>query len=221
MATVYISKDLLERVGRTISELKDHEIGEAYPNRDSRLKVDASEFLTKASFAEHYHLKDLIPQSWMVQSSTGYLYVELPNEGKSSMRFENQTNVCFRPTPDRYNMTDVRCTLAFIEDNVDLPGVSEIKRIVDMDMAIDEIRTRWQTVAEKVGEFLKRCKSLNEAIKLWPEVSLYIHPDDMDRFNRKVERSNKLRTDVLEGIDTQELTAHAIAAKLSGAFQHS
>ena len=99
-------------------------------------------------------------------------------------------------------------------------GAKEILAKAEQGAELEQISNKWNKTEEQVMLFLGKCKSLNEAIKLWPQVALYIDEEDMERFNRKVER--KAREDVLEGIDTDELTAHAIAAKLAGAFnQHS
>jgi ribosomal protein L35AE/L33A len=79
-----------------------------------------------------------------------------------------------------------------------------------------DIDARWAKIETDIVEFLNKCKSLNEAAKLVPNVVMYIHSDDMERLNRKVERQSQ-RKAIVQSVDTEGLTAAAIAAKLSAA----
>jgi hypothetical protein len=63
--------------------------------------------------------------------------------------------------------------------------------------------------------FLGKCKSLNEALKLWPGVKMYIPREYIERVERKVERKVREK-EILEDTPVDTLTAAAIAARLSG-----
>jgi hypothetical protein len=79
-----------------------------------------------------------------------------------------------------------------------------------------DIDARWQKVETDIVEFLRKCKSLNEAVKLFPNVTMYLHYEDMERLNLKVERPSQ-RKSIIEEVDVEGITAAAIAAKLAAA----
>jgi hypothetical protein len=221
MATVYISKDLIERVDSKVEKLCKHEVQETVPNWKNETSVKANELLTRASFNEYYHLFAVMPKEWMPNTERAYLSVskvidENGNERTASVVFENQNNVYLRPSSERYGSSTIHVSLDWLQNNSHLAGAYEAIDLVEKSFAITDIKTKWAHTKKQVIDYLKKCKSLNEAIKLWPHVAFYIDDSDMARFNKKVER--KAREDVLEGVDTDELTAQAIAAKLSGAF---
>jgi len=220
MATVYISKDLLARVSGKIGKLKNHEKTEAVPNYSYKIiGVDASDLFNKIQFKDKPELLELIPKSWLSSPEHANIEVHTTKDGvlhKLELRVEGMKSYFERPTKDYYNILPNKCTKEFLEANSYLTGAYELLQKTEQAITLKEIDLKWQKTLEQVNLFLSKCKSLNEAIKLWPQVALYIEDEDMERFNKKVER--KAREDVLENIDTDELTAVAIAAKLSGAF---
>ena len=96
-----------------------------------------------------------------------------------------------------------------------LTGTKEILE----QLAEKEIRTtiqeKWDKVNKDIQAFLSKCKSLNEALRLWPALKVYVPEEYIDRVNHKVERRQR-ETEIIESVDIGELTAAAIAAKLSG-----
>lgn len=218
MATVYISKDLINRVSQKIKSLKNHEHMEAFPNWSNTVKMDASVLMNGIQFFEKPEVLNVIPKSWLNSTENTYISVEIRRDDvvcSPSIRVEGMTSYYERPS-GRYSGITNKCTEAYLRERLHLTGASEILVKAEAGFEMDAISRKWAKTEEQVILFLNKCKSLNEAIKLWPQVALYVHNEDLERFNRKVER--KARSDVLEGIDTDELTAQAIAAKLSGAF---
>lgn len=221
MATVYISKDLLGRVSSKIGKLKNHERSEAVPNYSYKIiGVDASDLFNKIQFKEKPELLELIPKAWLSTQDYATIEVHIKKDDvlhKLEVRVEGLKSYFERPTREHYgNGVANKCTKEFLEAHSYFTGAYEILKKTEQAITLKEIDLRWQKTLEQVNLFLGKCKSLNEAIKLWPQVALYIEDEDMERFNKKVER--KAREDVLANIDTDELTAMAIAAKLSGAF---
>jgi hypothetical protein len=78
------------------------------------------------------------------------------------------------------------------------------------------LKTKWDKVEKDILEFLGKCKTLNEAVRLFPGVRMYVQRDDLERLDRKVERFSE-RKKIVEEMATDELTAAAIAARLAGA----
>jgi hypothetical protein len=98
----------------------------------------------------------------------------------------------------------------------DTPGRAEILQRWENELVVRSINERWSKITKDVTEFLDKCKSLNEAVKLFPTVRMYIHSQDLERLDRKVERPSQRKAIVLD-VDTDGLTAAAIAAKLMAA----
>ena len=97
------------------------------------------------------------------------------------------------------------------------PGRAEVLRRYEDEKVLIGINSRWETVQTNIMEFLDKCKSLNEAVKLFPTITMYLHHDDISRLNRKVERTAQRRAIVAE-VDVEGITAAAIAAKLTASL---
>jgi hypothetical protein len=80
-----------------------------------------------------------------------------------------------------------------------------------------EIEARWDQVEEQVMKFLNNCKSLNEALKLWPQVEIYVPKEYVAkvREKREVVKTESNAAEVLKSIDTDQLTAAAVMARMS------
>jgi hypothetical protein len=122
-----------------------------------------------------------------------------------------------RPKDNYYNRPDSELTLdqvrAFPEET---PGRAELLQRWDDAVVEKAVNARWEKIKDDIDEFLQKCKSLNEAVKLFPGVRMYIHRDDIERLERKLERPTQ-RAKIVESYDTEGLTAAAIAAKLAAA----
>ncbi len=222
MATVYITKELITRVQSVINKMRMAERASDLPNIDKNIQVDASQLYNIGCWdAEHVHLKDIIPKDWLACVTEADVYawgvVEDGRELKARVRFTGMTMAYARPSKDYWNKSSSELTVdqlrALPEDT---PGRSELLQRWD-DAALEfALNARWEKVSNDISEFLKKCKSLNEAVKLFPGVRMYIDRDDIERLDRKVERATQRKL-IVESYDTEGLTAAAIAAKLAQA----
>jgi hypothetical protein len=92
-----------------------------------------------------------------------------------------------------------------------------VQRAYALESQRKVIEQRWSEVKENLQAFLQKCKSLNEAIKLWPGVALYIPQKYQDRLEEKRERNpstNEAR-EKLKTINTDAIEAAAVIARLS------
>jgi CRISPR/Cas system-associated protein Cas5 (RAMP superfamily) len=135
----------------------------------------------------------------------------------TGVRFNGMKSAYSRPKDSYYTKTDSELTVEYVRS---LPeetlGRAELLQRWNESIIALDIDSRWAKVEADITEFLKKCKSLNEAVKLFPNVTMYIHSEDMERLNRKVERTAQ-RKAIVEAVDTEGLTAAAIAAKLAEA----
>ena len=221
---VAISKDLVQRVQDRIRHMRKAEISSTVPNLEKSFSLDASKLFNKAAFGEHLHLLDIAPKEWFRKRDVAsmrviYKYSEASADydREASIRFEDMTNAWSPPTSSEYYVYNSTPTitldevLAFPEGT---PGRQEIIDRVNDNRTTFDINARWGKVDKDIVDFLRKCKSLNEAVKLLPSIKLYVDKDDIERLERKVERAP--RQDIVLDFDTDTITASAVAARMQG-----
>lgn len=218
MATVYITQELSGRISNVIKRMCDAEITNNNAEIGKPIELDTSEFLTKAMWGDYLHLKDQMPQEWLSTNTGPSMHViaidEAGGETSRQISFRNQ-KVLNRPNNDRWSEPRIKCTKAYLEANAHMAGVQNILNYLDRVDLNEEIKKRWNKVETDVMLFLSKCKSLNEALKLWPGVKLYIPSEYIQRVEHKVERKVREKA-IIEETPVDTLTAAAIAARLSG-----
>jgi hypothetical protein len=222
MATVYITKELITRVQSVIDKMRRAERANDLPNIDKKYNVDASQLFNIGCWgAADVHLKDLIPKDWMQEMTeadvTVYGTLEDGSNVKTWIRFSGMTMAFQRPSKDYWNKSNSELSIEQVRAMPEeMLGRAELLQRWDDAVMEFTINERWKKVSADITEFLKKCKSLNEAVKLFPNVTMYIDREDMERLNRKVERASQRKL-IVESYDTEGLTAAAIAAKLAEA----
>jgi hypothetical protein len=222
MATVGITKELRDRTKNVIELMCKAERTSDLPEIDKNYSIDASMLYNIGCWgADHVHLLESIPKDWLTKSTDANIVIYgCTDEGvslKTSVRFNNMTFVYQRPKDNYYNRPDSELTVdqvrAFPEET---PGRAELLQRWGDALIEMAINARWEKIKVDIDEFLQKCKSLNEAVKLFPGVRMYIHYEDIQRLERKLERPTQ-RAKIVESYDTEGLTAAAIAAKLAAA----
>lgn len=214
MAFVAISRDFISRVQSKIQTMANAETKTLGDKPVITANANSPDIL-KATWGEHIHLHGVIPNNWMRHSETVRLQFQVPGaEGtpnETTWCFEIKTNSGSFDFPPNYSWYD----------NKDIdPSTPLLATLVEYATKAKEIEARWRKVNDQVLQFLESCKSANEAIKLWPEVITYFHPDDVKRLEAKTARSggkDSAAAAVLAGIDQGEVMSAAVIARLSGA----
>lgn len=219
MATVYITQNLKKDIQRVISRMRDNEVESTIPGHDKSITADASEMLNHIAWGEYYHLKSQLPTGWLRQPSGADINVtvgvdEYGNPNKHTVSYSQLSGYFERPTNDRWGAPRPEVTKEWFEQHSFAGAAETLEKLKQLDTR-DEIHAKWEKTYGDISKFLDKCKSLNEGLKTWPSLQLYIPPAYIDRVNTKIER--KARTEqLLAEVDLEELTANAIAAKLSG-----
>lgn len=210
MAFVGISSNLLKRVKHKINTMQQAELRTIGDAPKITLPPD-NPTLLRALWGEHLHLKDIIPKEWKCTTDAV--------RSRFLIRFsENQTkgfsfNLAVNPaveTPTTYSYYHT----------TEFDGTApELKDIYDYASRHVDITVRWESVLAKVTQYLESCKSLNEAVKTWPDVALYIDKEDLDRLEVKREKKVKesAATEALAKLNVDELVGAAVIARMSGA----
>lgn len=223
MATVYITNELTSRVTSVISRMKEAEIDSNDADVSKTITEDCHEFLSHAMWGQHQHLATMIPEEWLSNTATPTLEVNVPAPNDDTQDFRKSYRMHFkcdkpifnRPSNDRWSAPTIQCTKEYVEANRHMEGASVILEQIERFERNHEIQSKWNKVSQDIAVYLGKCKSLNEALKLWPGVKLYIPSEYIRRVEMKVERKVREKTIVAE-TPTDTLTAAAIAAKLSG-----
>ena len=219
MATVFVTRELRSRVQNRINNMRDREIQTLCPKIGTNISLDASYLFNLASWGkEHYHLLRLIPKDWLYTSENVSLYIlDDATKQKCRMRFVGVTDARARPSTNRYSYDE---STLLIEDLRALPeetiGRTEALEYWDSFMEHCDITQRWEKIRTDVDNFLEKCKSVNEGVKLFPNIRMYLHPEDVERLDRQVVRKASERQDIVADLDVSELTAAAMSAKLMG-----
>lgn len=220
MATVYITQELKNRIKDKIDKMRRQEIANDLPGYDKNHELDATHLYHLGSWGkEHLHLLPSIPKEWLRCDRSVILRVDIPEQGSFSIGFQSKSEVFYsRPSTDYWS----RSQAAILLDDVrELPegtvGRAEIIQRWEDEQSARGINSRWEKIKDDIMEFLDKCKSLNEAVKLLPSIRMYVHADDLERLDRKVERASQ-RKAIVADVDVEGITAAAIAAKLSAAM---
>lgn len=220
MATVLISKDLISRVETKIERMRRAERNGDLPNIDKAYSIDASTLYNIGCWgAEYIHLLNMTPKDWLAEQTDANIeLVGHTDEGsglRTAVRFNTMKSAYQRPSSGYYNKYQSELTLEQLREfPEETPGRAELLQRWDDAVIELPINNKWAKVKTDITEFLDKCKSLNEAVKLFPGVRMYIDSEDIQRMERKIERPTQ-RAKIVEDVDTEGLTAAAIAAKLA------
>ena len=219
MAHVAISRDFLNRVDNKIDRMQNAEL-KALGAEPTVVMPPESQVMLETLWGANLHLRKQIPDTWRNRSNSARVnfntkVTKLNSDGEPA---PVSMSVNVRPTAGEFDFPpDANWhTTRFLSDR-DHPDFREIVAYGD---AKAEIEVRWHTVRTKVTEFFKSCKSMGEAVKLWPDCKVYIDDEDTKRFEKKVVKTASQDSDaakVLAGLNTDELMGAAVVARLSGA----
>lgn len=204
MAYVAISGELIERVRRKTQEMANKELKTLGDCPNTGFSPD-SKFIEDITWKEHVHLKSILPDEFTQQLKE--LEVKFMLDGRTqrtSLQFLSVGN--FPPKLVVYYP---------FEPDWDAPELSTLR---SWFTAKTEMQVRWGGTEEKIVTFLKACKSLNEAVKLWPDVEMYIDWSDISRMGVKREKVKESKAlEALKELDTDALVSNVVIARMSGA----
>lgn len=213
MAHVGISSKLMERVVDKIKSMERAELKTLGDQPKIVLQYD-SPFVSNLLWGEHIDLQDKTPEEWCskVDRFNGRVVFKSA-EGEILAKISADVTLVngeAKTTPKH----------SYYGTVYEIPETSyEIADTVKHMRSVMEIEARWKTVKDKVTGFLGECKSLNEAIKLWPDLRLYLHKDDLERLEVKKEKSVRESNamDMLKSMDVDSLVGAAVIARMSEA----
>ena len=210
MAYVGISQSLLSDVRRNIHRMKEQELN-TLPHYETSISLTPMdkvqvEMYEKLLWGEHYALKDVIPMEWRTElHELRVTAVDEQQLAKIDIKFVPA--LMAPPTVNKYGTS--------LKVDKDWPGVAELFIAYEVRR---ECNARWDKIKADVGNFLQASKSLNSALKMWPDLRVYIPADYLSRIEVKVSRvvSNDA-AEILKSIDTDTAVSSAITSRFIGA----
>lgn len=238
MALVRISKQLIEDVKHCTRNLQNREVGEIPAPTDTSVALTAQHTpsLRALFWGEHAHLADLMPRDWCVNTKVFVLTTVTTHDDGHK---ETTSGICFAAnsvevplppkTPTRYSHGHYSAATMDVPYEIVAEAAADPSHLhhltaaplfamTEYEKAVRKVRKSWMAREAQIVQFLEKCKSLNEAIKLWPQVKLYVPKLYIDTVEMPVVRSQAVvrKEKVLADVNTDDLTAAAIAAKLQG-----
>lgn len=215
---VRISQELKSDVRSHINSMqyKDYALQLGTTDREKLfcIKHTSAEFI-KLLWGEHYHLKDLMPSKWVGDFMKFYRpHVVLHVEGSGGQKHQGfsvwvtGTGKC--PVPPFVNSG-----ADFHVKEEDLGP--ELLAKFNTYKQSREIETKWYKICSDVVKFLESAKSLNSALKSWPELVAFIPEEYLARVNAKPERTaeRKRAEESLASIDRNLAVTSATMVKLA------
>ena len=212
MAYVAINSAFLARVESKIRAMRGAELKTVGDLPTPNITPQSAFFLDLV-WGEQKHLKDVLPDKW-TPSHQQFRFDIVVGEHTFETRINTNTTAfanSFPPNTAWYDTYTID-----VEQAKEYP---ELHPLIEVCQARAEIYDRWDAVETKVIGFLRECKSLNEAIKLWPDCKIYIQQSDLDRLEVKYAKPKEASraAEALAALDTDELMGAAVIARLSGA----
>lgn len=207
---VSISQKLLDAVGSKVSAMRDAElntVGEIYV--DLKTNPDP-QLLSELLWGKYQHIGPQIPKKWL-RPCDGTRVTVRYEDCDYDVRFLFSEDTKAPLDVERYGCTEDR----FIDPHAS-PAVLEI---VQRMAKLREINERWGAIRVQINTFLNKCKSLNEALKLWPSMAPYVPQNYMDKVNTKAGRTKRDDSEAkkaLANINTDIAAASAVIARFSG-----
>lgn len=210
MAYVAISASFLNEVKDAVFKMRDAELEKLnQPSRELKRDIKDPE-MDKIIWGEYLHLKAQLPDNWKASADRIDVITKFQVNDK-----ERDAELSIRAISGKF---ETPCTdhNSYYSFNVKVPQDHPLMAdLVKAKIAYYEVYDRWGKVKEQVTTFLRSCKSLNEAVKLWPDVALYVPQSFKDRMAVKPARqaTDSTALDVLASIDTDSAVAAAVTAR--------
>ena len=218
MAYVGISRSFMDEVKNQIERMHQAETQQLSVVEPKLTGGEA--IVLNALWQGHMQFKDTLPKEWgtYVEDYTVTFKVPVP-EGNKERSMETTGKFpkkVFAPPGDRgyYNRLNIKIKVDATASNVPL----ELQQAYEFLCQLHTQNMRWAKVQEDVKKFLGACKSVNEAIKLWPDVVMYLPKDVIDKVAMKRDntKTESAAAGMLSVLNTEELTSAAVIARLSG-----
>jgi hypothetical protein len=219
MARVTISNALVDSVNRNLKAFKQRELNQLHNPIMDGLSFSGNEsFIQEHMWEGRLDLQSLLPQSWLYKGKreVGFQFNCTDMVSKIDWyETDARIEIDFTTHPVPRHMTESR---QIIRVSPEVSAQYGMDKLIKYKADHEAIVERYRKVRQDVATFLNKCKSLNEALKLWPAIAAYVDKDYVEKVNEvkpKGERRISEAMDVLAKIDVDAVQATAVAARLA------
>jgi hypothetical protein len=226
---IQITDKLIEDINAHIKELCKTAIKSEFGSSNEHIPIyichEDKDFADKVYWGDKVNLRDQMPDKWCSNikcspsNSYGYSELRIKNEAypKIPLRFSIDTKGLTYKAPPNTNQWDDKLTLyKTLSDKSPMPTY-----VFEQLKARCEVATRWEETGKKVKEFLQTCRSLNQAVKVWPELVNFLPEDRRKRLEEdnkpkaKKERTTPAPEEILGQINRDEIAADLVALRFA------
>lgn len=216
MARVGITKELIQLTRSKIDRFETQELTMLKNPLDSFNPTAGDQFIQDFFWQGRTDLKQHIPESWLYNQKQEVAFNLTAQADPSWYSADKRVDIDFSTHPIPYHTArQHRSIINIPPEAAKQYGLDLVPKYREDCKAIEE---RYKKVKKDVISFLESCKSLNEAVKLWPDIRTYIDKVYLDRLDKVTEKSETKQTnamEVLSQIDIDAVRATAVAARLS------
>ena len=213
MAYVAISERFRDDVRNTIRLKQNAELNLLVKPQTPTLHVNDPRIIERF-WGDYTHLRGQIPAGWCSKVDSLSLITEfekIPGDVQSLDRADvgvtiTGGQILVPPKTDTYYPK--------LSVPPDAPEVVDHVRYIREQY---EVNLKWNKVATDVMNFLTNCKSLNEALKLWPDIKIYIPQHYIDKAEEKTVKAKAAESkamEILKQIDTDHAISSAVLVRI-------
>jgi hypothetical protein len=214
MSLVRISKQLLKDVESTISSIKQKDyaanVGVLNPKEDAALSAKLFEEGERLIWGEHMHYKTTLPKAWLSHIDRMDVSVVDAKGYRIGDEIQISKKVTLPPNhPHSYGYVEVKVPVGRLPPEF----VAQYEAFKAAKEAFD---AKYDTIQAQVLGFLKSCKSLNDALKKYPDIALYVPEKYLSVVNEVRERGEREKKDAAPAVqlDRDMLSATGVLGKL-------
>lgn len=218
MATVRISSELRATVNNKIVAMCNAQVERDVGREPGNIAIDPYDpRILQELFGEQWRKMVECPSDWFYTRGNIDVRVMVKNaqgEVFRTCRFtfiSSKPDVLFRLPANRSALPTI-----VISTPEDFERWPEATKHRDYWLARNAIENEWLKVREQVSSFLSQFSSLNQAVKAWEGVRLYVPQNFLDRLDAKAERTKSEinATLAVANIDVSKLTTMAVGARI-------
>jgi hypothetical protein len=212
-----VSGRLLEEVRALINRMRQMEYERDVAPLKDKIKSSAVkrpsdqeciELADRLLWAQYAHLRKVVPQGWLRKVTRIDVHMLIGETEVREDRIQLTAKQEFYVPPTHESF--------YFDLHLDVDGLNQ-EFAADRTAflaASSKVNQKFNSVYTQVRDFLKAHRSLNRALKAWPDLALYIPQDYKDRVEQEVQRVAGARE--IPQIDVSMLTTTAVMAKLGG-----
>lgn len=185
MALVRISRNLTDEVNRSINSISERSykavVAPFKPFEKKEVRDILVQEAEKILWEGYAHLRAQMPKEWVVIADRLDLVLK---DGNGTV-YPEVMIPCKIPCPPNHrsnSYVDVKMDVSVLPPELQLQ-IKEFERVEQ------EHLEKFKEVKLQIGNFLRSCKSLNDALRKYPDLALYVPQDYKDKIAEKRDRA--------------------------------